>query len=159
MISVSTKSGEDTRELGAALAGVARPGDLILVSGDLGAGKTTLAQGFGRGLGITEPIVSPTFVLARQYAGRLPLVHADAYRMDSLLEVADLDLPDLLDGGAVAMVEWGDVIAPVVPADFLDVTIEFGAGDDDRTLSVRPVGPAWALRTGIVRSALGRWQA
>lgn len=159
MISVSTKSGEDTRELGAALAGVARPGDLILLSGDLGAGKTTLAQGFGRGLGITEPIVSPTFVLARQYAGRLPLVHADAYRMDSLLEVADLDLPDLLDGGAVALVEWGDVIAPVMPADFLDVRIEFGEGDDDRAIGVRPVGPAWALRTGVVRSALGRWQA
>ncbi|MGQ0521494.1 MAG: tRNA (adenosine(37)-N6)-threonylcarbamoyltransferase complex ATPase subunit type 1 TsaE [Actinomycetota bacterium] len=159
MISVSTKSGEDTRELGAALAGVARPGDLILLSGDLGAGKTTLAQGFGRGLGITEPIVSPTFVLARQYAGRLPLVHADAYRMDSLLEVADLDLPDLLDGGAVALVEWGDVIAPVVPADFLELRIEFGEGDDDRTIGVRSVGPAWALRTGVVRSALGRWQA
>lgn len=159
MITASTKSGEDTRELGTALAGVARPGDLILLSGDLGAGKTTLAQGFGRGLGVTEPIVSPTFVLARQYAGRLPLIHADAYRMDSLLEVADLDLPDLLDGGAVALVEWGDVIAPVVPADYLEVRIEFGAGDDDRTLAVRPVGPAWALRTNMVRSALGRWQA
>ena len=159
MIIVTSKSADDTRELGAALAGVARPGDLILLSGDLGSGKTTLAQGFGRALGVDEPIVSPTFVLVRQYAGRLPLVHADAYRMESLREVTDLDLPELLDEGAVVLVEWGDVIAPAVPADFLEVRIEFGDGDDDRTLRVRVVGPAWSSRHGVVRAALGRWQA
>lgn len=159
MITVSTKSADDTRELGAALAAGARPGDLILLSGDLGAGKTTLAQGFGRGLGVKDSIVSPTFVLARAYDGRLPLLHADAYRMDSLLEVADLDLPELLDEGAVALVEWGEVIAPVVPADYLDVRIQFGEGEDDRILAVRPVGSAWGGRADAVRSALSRWQA
>lgn len=157
MITAATKSAEDTRELGAALAGLARAGDVILLSGDLGAGKTTLAQGFARGLGIAEQVVSPTFVLARMYKGRLTLIHADAYRMDSLREVTDLDLPELLDDGGVALVEWGDVIAPVLPADFLDLRIDFGDADDDRRFSVRIVGPTWASRAIAVRGALEHW--
>ena len=159
MITVVTKSAEDTRELGAALSAVARPGDVVLLSGDLGAGKTTLVQGFARGIGVTEPVVSPTFILVRTYAGRLKLVHADAYRMDNLREVTDLDLPELLDDGGVALVEWGDVIAPVLPADFLEVRIDFGEGDDDRRLDVRVVGPTWAPRAGALRAALDRWSA
>lgn len=159
MITVFTKSAEDTRELGAALSAVARPGDVILLSGDLGAGKTTLVQGFARGLGVQEPVVSPTFILVRTYQGRLSLVHADAYRMDNLDEVTDLDLPELLDDGGVALVEWGDVIAPVLPADFLEIAIEFGEGDDDRRIDVRVVGPTWASRAGALRAALGRWSA
>ena len=159
MISLFTKSADDTRELGAALAGVARGGDLLLLSGDLGAGKTTLVQGFARGLSVHEAVVSPTFVLARQYAGRLPMVHADAYRMDNLLEVNDLDLPEVLDDGAVALVEWGDVIAPVVPADYLAVHLEFGEGDDDRAITVRVVGPRWVSRHAALAGALERWLA
>lgn len=157
MISAATKSAEDTRELGMALAGLARPGDVILLSGDLGAGKTTLAQGFARGLGIEEQVVSPTFILVRLYEGRLPLIHADAYRMDDLDEVTDLDLPELLDDGGVALVEWGDVVAPVIPADFLDVHIDLAEGDDDRRFEVRVVGPSWAPRAAALRSALERW--
>ncbi|HVM04943.1 MAG TPA: tRNA (adenosine(37)-N6)-threonylcarbamoyltransferase complex ATPase subunit type 1 TsaE [Acidimicrobiales bacterium] len=159
MISVLTKSAEDTRELGAALSTVARAGDVVLLSGDLGAGKTTLVQGFARGLGVTEPVVSPTFILVRTYHGRLTLVHADAYRMDNLREVTDLDLPELLDDGGVALVEWGDVIAPVLPADYLEIRLEFGEGDDDRHISARVVGPAWAPRAGALRGALDRWSA
>lgn len=159
MISVLTKSAEDTRELGAALSTVARAGDVVLLSGDLGAGKTTLVQGFARGLGVTEPVVSPTFILVRTYHGRLTLVHADAYRMDNLREVTDLDLPELLDDGGVALVEWGDVIAPVLPADYLEIRLEFGEGDDDRHISARVVGPTWAPRAGALRGALARWSA
>ena len=159
MITVFTKSAEDTRELGAALSAVARPGDVVLLAGDLGAGKTTLVQGFARGLGVDEPVVSPTFILVRTYQGRLSLVHADAYRMDDLDEVTDLDLPELLDDGGVALVEWGDVIAPVLPADFLQVAIEFGEGDDDRRIDVRVVGPTWASRGAALRAAVGRWSA
>lgn len=157
IITAATKSAEDTRELGTALAGLAEAGDVILLSGDLGAGKTTLAQGFARGLGITEQVVSPTFVLARIYKGRLTLIHADAYRMDNLREVTDLDLPELLDDGGVALIEWGDVIAPVLPADFLDLRIDLGDADDDRRISVRVVGPTWASRATAVRAALEHW--
>ncbi|MGH9152098.1 MAG: tRNA (adenosine(37)-N6)-threonylcarbamoyltransferase complex ATPase subunit type 1 TsaE [Acidimicrobiales bacterium] len=159
MITVVTKSAEDTREMGAVLAALARRGDVVLLSGDLGAGKTTLVQGFARGLGITEPVVSPTFILVRTYRGRLTLVHADAYRMDNLREVTDLDLPELLDDGGVALVEWGDVIAPVLPADYLEVRLELGEGDDERSIGVRVVGPSWSSRAAELRAALERWSA
>lgn len=159
MIRVVTKSVDDTRELGAALAALARPGDVILLSGELGAGKTALAQGFGRALGVEEPIVSPTFILVRTYRGRLTLVHCDAYRIDDLQEVADLDLPELLDDGGVALVEWGDTIAPVLPADYLEVRLEFGDGDDDRRVDVRVVGPSWTSRLRALETGLGRWAA
>ena len=159
MITVVAKSAEDTRELGAALSTVARAGDVVLLSGDLGAGKTTLVQGFARGLGVTEPVVSPTFILVRTYHGRLTLVHADAYRMDNLQEVTDLDLPELLDDGGVALVEWGDVIAPVLPADYLEIRLDLGEGDDDRQISARVVGPTWAPRAAALRGALDRWSA
>jgi tRNA threonylcarbamoyladenosine biosynthesis protein TsaE len=159
VINVVTKSAEDTRELGAALAGLARAGDVVLLAGDLGAGKTTLVQGFARGLGISEPVVSPTFILVRTYRGRLTLVHADAYRMDNLREVTDLDLPELLDDGGVAVVEWGDVIAPVLPADYLDVHLELGEGDDERSIGVRVVGPSWSPRAAALHAALERWSA
>jgi tRNA threonylcarbamoyladenosine biosynthesis protein TsaE len=157
VITAVTKSAEDTRGLGASLALLAEPGDVILLSGDLGAGKTTLAQGFARWLGVPDQIVSPTFVLVRLYRGRLPLIHADAYRMDDLDEVADLDLAEMLDDGGVALVEWGDVIAPMLPADYLDVRIELGDADDHRRFTVRTVGPRWALRHASVTEALGRW--
>lgn len=157
MIRAATKSAEDTRALGAALASLVRAGDLILLSGDLGAGKTTLAQGFARALGVDEQVVSPTFVLARVYRGRLRLIHADAYRMDDLAEVGDLDLHEFLDDGGVGLVEWGDVIAPVIPADYLEVRLDLGEADDDRHLGIRIVGPSWASRRPAIEALAERW--
>lgn len=159
MMAATTKSAEDTRELAATVAALARPNDLILLSGDLGSGKTTFAQGFGRGLGVTEPIVSPTFTLVRTYPGRLPLIHCDVYRLDRLEEVADLDLAELLDDGGVALVEWGDAIAPCLAADFLEVRMRLGDGDgdDERHLDLQVVGPSWSIRLVPLRAALARW--
>jgi tRNA threonylcarbamoyladenosine biosynthesis protein TsaE len=159
VITARTKSGEDTKELAAALAALATPGDLILLAGDLGSGKTTFAQGFGAGLGVQEPIVSPTFTLVRNYHGRLPLIHCDVYRLDHLQEVIDLGLSELLDEGGVALVEWGDVVVPTLPADFLEVRLEYGdpTTDDDRTLSLRIVGPTWSPRHAAIGAALSRW--
>ena len=135
-----TASVDETRELGAALAELARAGDLVLLAGDLGAGKTAFAQGFGRGLGVTDPITSPTFTLAREYQGtRLRLHHLDAYRMEDLREVFDVGLPELLDDDAVVLVEWGDAIIPAVPADYLEVRLSLGEGDDDSVLEVKVV--------------------
>ena len=159
MINAATKSADDTREMAAQLATLARPSDVVLLSGDLGSGKTTFAQGFGRGLGVVEPIVSPTFTLVRSYRGRLPLVHCDVYRLDHLQEVIDLDLPELLDEGGVALVEWGDVIASTLPPDFLEVRVEFGEPDDERRFALRVVGPSWSSRLSPMRAALSRWQA
>jgi tRNA threonylcarbamoyladenosine biosynthesis protein TsaE len=159
VITAHTKSSEDTRELAATLAGMAKPGDLILLAGDLGSGKTTFAQGFGAGLGVQEPIVSPTFTLVRNYQGRLPLIHCDVYRLDHLQEVIDLGLSELLDDGGVALVEWGDVVVPLLPADFLEVRLEYGdpTADDNRTLTARIVGPTWAPRQAALIAALSRW--
>jgi len=160
VIRTVTKSAEDTRELAGALSELARPRDVILLSGDLGAGKTTFAQGFGRGLGVQEQIVSPTFTLVRTYAGRLPLVHCDVYRLDRLEEMADLDLPEMLDDGGVALVEWGNAVAPWLPADFLEVGLALDAdADDTRRLSLHVVGPSWNGRLSPLTSLLARWAA
>jgi tRNA threonylcarbamoyladenosine biosynthesis protein TsaE len=149
-----THSVDETRALAAALATLARPGDLLLLAGDLGAGKTAFAQGFGAGLGVTEPVTSPTFTLAQEYAGRLRLHHLDVYRLDQLAEVSELGLPELLDDGGVVLIEWGDVILPVLPSDFLEVRLTFGAGDDDRRIELRRVGPSWASRHEVLEAAL-----
>lgn len=154
----STTSVAETKQLGSALAELARPGDLLLLAGDLGAGKTAFAQGFGRGLGVTEPITSPTFTLAREYQGsRLRFHHLDAYRMEAIEEVFDVGLPELLDDDAVVLVEWGDAIAPAVPADYLEIRITLGEGDDDRDLEVRAIGPSWSARARAVRTVLAPW--
>jgi tRNA threonylcarbamoyladenosine biosynthesis protein TsaE len=153
-----TTSVEETRTLAAALAELARPGDLLLLAGDLGSGKTAFAQGFGRGLGVQELITSPTFTLAREYQGsRLRFHHLDAYRMEALEEIFDVGLPELLDDEAVVVVEWGDAIAPGVPADYLEVRLGPGAGDDDRTIEVRAIGPSWSARARAVRTVLAPW--
>lgn len=155
----ATKSVDDTREMAGQVATLAKPGDVVLLVGDLGSGKTAFAQGLGRALGVDEPIVSPTFTLVRTYPGRMPLIHVDVYRLDHLQEVVDLGLAEMLDEGGVALIEWGDMAAPVLPADFLEVRIDYGDGDDDRTFSFRVVGPSWSPRQRALQAALARWRA
>ncbi|WP_345429617.1 tRNA (adenosine(37)-N6)-threonylcarbamoyltransferase complex ATPase subunit type 1 TsaE [Actinoallomurus vinaceus] len=130
------------RELGRRLAGALRAGDLVVLSGPLGAGKTTLTQGLGEGLKVRGPITSPTFVIARVHpslAGGPPLVHADAYRLGGLDEVDDLDL-DLQD--AVTVVEWGEGLVEELSEDRLEVTIERG-DSEERTVRIAGVGARW----------------
>ena len=157
MLVARTSDVAETRALAGALAELARPGDLLLLSGDLGAGKTAFAQGFGKGLGIDEPITSPTFTLAREYDGRLRLHHLDVYRMEHMAELFDVDLPDLLDSDAVVLIEWGEAIIPALPADFLEIRITLGEGDDDRLFELRPVGARWAARAKAIAAALDPW--
>jgi tRNA threonylcarbamoyladenosine biosynthesis protein TsaE len=156
-----TSSVGETQDLAGALAGLAQPGDLIVLAGDLGAGKTAFVQGFGRALGVTEPITSPTFTLAQQYEGRLTVHHLDVYRLDQLGEVAELGLSELLDDGGVVLIEWGDAILPVLPNDYLEVRLVYGpaadATDDDRRIVLRSVGPAWARRQVSLLHAVSPW--
>jgi tRNA threonylcarbamoyladenosine biosynthesis protein TsaE len=160
VIRAATSTVDATRELGAALAELARPGDLVLLVGDLGAGKTALAQGFGRGLGIAGPITSPTFTLARQYeGGRQLLHHIDVYRLEQMEEVFDVGLPELLDEGAVTLIEWGDAIAPALPSDYLEVRLAYGDGDDERVIELKAVGLSWSARQRAVTQALAPWAA
>jgi tRNA threonylcarbamoyladenosine biosynthesis protein TsaE len=147
-----------TRDLAAAVAGLARPGDVVVLAGDLGAGKTAFVQGFGRALGVEERITSPTFTLVHIYeGGRLPIHHLDVYRLDQINEALDLGLAEMLDDGGVVLVEWGDAILPVLPHDLLEVRLTFGDGDDDRGLQLRPVGPGWSARARSLATALAPW--
>lgn len=158
MIRLRSSGPEDTRAIGAAIAGLARPCDLVLLAGELGAGKTVLVQGFGAALGVTGPITSPTFTLVRTYPGSIPLIHADVYRLEHLQEVIDLALPELLDEGGVALVEWGDVAATTFPPDYLAVRLEFADEDEARWLELRGVGPGWAARAESLRRVLSPWE-
>lgn len=125
-----------TSALGLALAGAARPGDLICLWGDLGAGKTHLAKAFGAGLGVTDTIASPSFILMAEYAGRLPLFHVDLYRLADAADVLAGGLIDDRQTAGVTIVEWPDRMASALPVQRLDVVID-GAGDEPREITVR----------------------
>ena len=151
-----TTSAEATREVAAALEPLLRLGDVVLLSGDLGAGKTVFTQGLAAALGVTEQVTSPTFTLAQSFQGRIRLHHLDVYRLDSLGEVLDLDLPELLDDDAVVCVEWGEVIIPELPRDFLRVRISLASPaehPDIRMFDVDTVGPSWQARAGALAEA------
>lgn len=154
----ATRSVDETRALAAALADLARPGDVLVLAGDLGAGKTAFVQGFGRGLGVSDRITSPTFTLVHVYdGGRLPVHHLDVYRLDQMSEALDLGLAEMLDEGGVVLVEWGDAITPVLPHDLLEVRLTLGDGDDDRTIELRAVGGVWTSRMEALEHAVQPW--
>ena len=158
MIAAATKSADDTRELAAAFGPLIKGGDILLLAGELGAGKTCFTQGLGRALGVTEQITSPTFTLMRPYDGSaLRLLHCDVYRLDHLQEIVDLGINELVDDDAIAVIEWGDTIAPALPADYLELRFEYGDSDDDRQVQLRIVGPSWAARQRTLSSALEPW--
>jgi len=159
MILARTSSAAQTSELAAAIAALASAGDLIVLSGDLGAGKTAFAKGFGAALDITEPITSPTFTLVREYRGRLKMYHLDVYRLEQIEEALDLGLAELLDDDAVTLVEWGDAILPALPSDYLEVRLELGADDDDRTIELAMIGRRWAARSNGLAAAVATWAA
>lgn len=125
-----------TSGLGIALAGAARPGDLICLWGDLGAGKTHLAKAFGAGLGVTDTIASPSFILMAEYAGRLPLFHVDLYRLADAADALAGGLIDDRQAEGVTIVEWPERMAAALPVQRLDVVID-GAGDEPRQITVR----------------------
>ena len=134
---------EDTRAFGRELAGLLRAGDLVVLSGPLGAGKTALTQGIGAGLGVTGRVTSPTFVISRVHPGVLPMVHVDAYRLQGggPVDLDDLDLEDRLED-SVVVVEWGEGVVEVLAESLLQVVLA-RHDDDSRTATVTGVGPRW----------------
>jgi tRNA threonylcarbamoyladenosine biosynthesis protein TsaE len=135
----------DTQAFGRRLADLLRAGDLVVLAGPLGAGKTALTQGIGAGLGVPGPVTSPTFVLARVHrGGRVPLVHVDAYRLTGMADVDDLDL-DATTDEAVTVVEWGHGLVEQLADEHL--VVELDRRDDDvRTVRLVPGGPGWEQR-------------
>jgi tRNA threonylcarbamoyladenosine biosynthesis protein TsaE len=165
---VGVDSPAATKDLAGRLAGLCESGDVVLLIGDLGAGKTAFAQGFAAALGVPGPVTSPTFALVRQYrcAEGKPvdtLIHADVYRTGSLGEVAELALAEVVEERAVALIEWGDLAAPAVGDDVLEVTLELtdvadpadaAAGSvEERRITIRGRG-RWSGRAAEVAQAL-----
>ncbi|MFI5690373.1 tRNA (adenosine(37)-N6)-threonylcarbamoyltransferase complex ATPase subunit type 1 TsaE [Kribbella sp. NPDC051586] len=156
-IELTVPTAEDMQAIGEELAGQLRPADLLVLSGDLGAGKTTFTQGLGAGLKVRGAITSPTFVISRVHpslAGGPALVHVDAYRIGGFAELDDLDLDASLED-AVTVVEWGHGLAEALAPDRLEVVITRGDDDTDETRALRitPVGPRWAA-SGVRVSVL-----
>jgi len=147
LLTLRVTSLEGTHAVAGALAGLCRSGDIILLAGEMGAGKTAFAQGFGRALGVTEPITSPTFTLVHSYdTGNVTLHHADLYRLEQLAEVTELGLGELAEYHGIVLVEWGDVAEStfgehlLVRLDLVDAEL------DARTVTITAIGPTWAQR-------------
>lgn len=155
-----TTSPEQTRAIGRAVAAMVEPGDVVVLAGELGSGKTVFAQGLLRALGVEEPVVSPSFALVREYAGRVPVAHVDVYRLDRVQELIDLALEEGPAGRGLTVVEWGDRVARALGPERLDVRIDrlpvdaADAGDDDRDVTLVAVGAAWHRRSAALARAL-----
>jgi len=129
-------SAEATEAAGERLGATLRPGAVVALTGELGVGKTCFVQGLVRGLGAKVRATSPTFVLVNEYAGRMPIHHVDAYRTDSMTELMDLGLLEMLGGDGVTIIEWADKLIPLLPPDTIQVHIA-GVGDESRTITIR----------------------
>jgi len=152
---LTTSTPDETRSLAEALAAVAAPGDFICLWGELGAGKTVMAKGFGAGLGVTATINSPTFVLMAEFAGRLPLFHLDLYRLADAADVVGGGLLDSRQADGVTLVEWPERLGEALPADRLDIRID-GSGDELRRVTIVAGAPALVRYLVAARSWHGR---
>jgi tRNA threonylcarbamoyladenosine biosynthesis protein TsaE len=159
-----TRAPAETFALAERVGRLLRAGDVVVLSGDLGAGKTLFAKGFGHALGVTDTVVSPTFTVVREYvcgstddpsgAATRPsrMVHVDVYRLDHVQELHDVGWDDYLDGESVAVVEWGDRVRALLPLDRLDVHLAMDDHGDDaaadrRVVTLAPFGASWAARS------------
>jgi tRNA threonylcarbamoyladenosine biosynthesis protein TsaE len=155
---LATGSPEETRAMARSLAGFLGPRDVVSLTGDLGAGKTTFVQGAAEGLNVTEPVLSPTFTLVRRYRGTLPVYHLDVYRLERLQEALDVGLDEILDEGAVVFIEWGDAIDPLLPPEHLQVELTLPAEGDRRQFELTWFGRSWAERIDRLAQALEAWR-
>ena len=160
MIARITRGDTDTHELAGAIAELAAPGELVVLVGGLGAGKTRFVQGFADAMGVADPATSPTFALVHLYEGRVPIFHADLYRLASEHEVLDLGLDEALADGAIALVEWGDIAGDLLARDRLVVTITHALADSETTrhVALDPCGPSWDDRIDALEHKTQRWQ-
>jgi tRNA threonylcarbamoyladenosine biosynthesis protein TsaE len=151
---------DDTRAIGRAVASLLRAGDVVALGGELGAGKTTFVQGAAAALGVSEPVLSPTFTLVREYRGSLPIYHLDVYRLNRLQDVLDLGFEEMTDAGGVTFVEWGDAIEALLPESHLEIALRIPeqiGGNEERWITVDAEGPTWTERWERLESVLEPW--
>lgn len=130
---MTMKSPEQTKKLGEVLASFLQPGDLVILDGDLGAGKTIFTKGIGLGLGITEDLItSPTYTLINEYRGRYPLYHFDVYRLNEPAELEDLGYEDYFYSNGISIIEWGNLIKSYLPTDYLEIIFHKAAENERR---------------------------
>ncbi|PYM05923.1 MAG: tRNA (adenosine(37)-N6)-threonylcarbamoyltransferase complex ATPase subunit type 1 TsaE [Candidatus Rokuibacteriota bacterium] len=130
-----TRSADETERVGERLGRRLVPGDVVALSGELGAGKTCFIRGLARGLGVTQGVSSPTFVIVNQYTGRMPVFHIDAYRTESLTELLDIGFDEYVSGDSVTVIEWSDKLEPLLPPGAIRVRVS-GLGDEPRTIRI-----------------------
>jgi tRNA threonylcarbamoyladenosine biosynthesis protein TsaE len=154
VVRIVTRSPEESLTLGSALAPSLVPGDVVSLSGDLGAGKTVFVRGTANALGASGRVTSPTFTIVHHYSGRYPIVHIDVYRLTSFQEVMDLGFEELLDPEAVMLVEWGEAVAPLLPRHYLEIDIRRTTEDavNERSFTFRPRGVEWERKLDAMRA-------
>ena len=157
ILELAAPSAESMRDLGEAISSMLRGGDVIALTGDLGAGKTTFVQGAARSLGVTDRVVSPTFTLVREYRGALPVYHLDVYRLDRIQEVIDLGIEELLDPNGVTFVEWGDAIEGLLPDDYLEIELWTRVEDEGRMVVMSGSGSSWSTRWERLEAVTEPW--
>jgi len=149
---------EETRSIGGAISPLLSPGDAIALTGELGSGKTTFAQGLARGLGFEGHVVSPTFTLVREYRpARLPVIHADVYRLERVRDVLELELEQSAEDG-VLLVEWGDAVEALLPNGHLVVELATLDPGEERTIVLRTEGRSWLPRWERLERQLEPWR-
>jgi tRNA threonylcarbamoyladenosine biosynthesis protein TsaE len=150
---VTTCSARETEEVGVAIGAVLDAGDLVVLGGELGVGKTTLAKGIAKGLGVVDTVTSPTFTIVQEYDGPTRVAHVDIYRLHRVQELYDLALEELLED-RVVLIEWGDVVAPLLPPSRLDVQLAIGDEVDSRTIELVGHGAPWQRRLSAIDNAV-----
>jgi tRNA threonylcarbamoyladenosine biosynthesis protein TsaE len=170
-VKLHSASPEQTRAIGRAVAELVQPGDVVVLAGDLGAGKTVFAQGLLRALGVEETVVSPSFTLVREYDARIPVAHVDVYRLERVQELLDLALDERPGSNGLTIVEWGDRVASSLGSERLEVrierppldeepdavgdTIDVTGRDDERIVTLTPVGGGWHARLARFARVVG----
>lgn len=136
MLKITTKSPEETREVGFKLGGLLKQGDIVCLTGDLGAGKTTLTQAIAKGLDVDDYVTSPTFTIINEYSGRHPVYHFDVYRIEDVDEMYDLGYEEYFFSEGVAIIEWANIIEDILPEERLNINIKRGTEKDLREISI-----------------------
>lgn len=159
-----SRTAQETKTLAAMMAGLLRPGDVVALTGELGAGKTCFVQGAAAALGVTDRVTSPSFVLRREYDGDVPVLHMDIYRLETFQEIVDIGYEEVFDQERVTFIEWGDAMSPLLPRDHLELEFRLPPvdappveGDEERRIVVRPRGDDWLRRMPDLRAQMQPW--